>query len=581
MDKNSLHKHLRRYLFFGISDFILSIISLSVSVVLYYNSLVHLEHLKTTILTISISRTCLFWISGSYRSSWIYFGFKDIKKQIFLSLIISTLYAVYCGQEVPFVIFFNEFFLFLFLLLSHRVSKRLFYSVWSNDTNKLRTLIVSSPIEAKELTENILETTVYKPVAIWNEEFKGLTINGVNVKNFNQISKLSGTIEIGIVSEEYTNQKTIVDLTALGIKTIKKYTKFSNLNNKSNLEDISVEDLLARRPKDLDKSLIQEFINGKTILVTGAGGSIGSEICRHCKKYGAKKLLLLERSEFNLYAIVEELGDFNAVPIMKDVVDFETLGSVFKEHKPQVVIHAAAYKHVPLVESNMMEGIKNNVIGTKNIVDNCVKYEVEKLILISTDKAVRPTNVMGATKRICELYSQNVISKKTEIVAVRFGNVLGSSGSVIPKFKAQIQAGKNITVTHPDITRYFMLIPEACELVLQAGALGKGREIFILDMGEPIKIMDLAKKMIELSGRKDISIEICGLRPGEKLFEELLINESECFTEYESITIAPTTIYNIESLNNDIQKLISLKSKDEILVQLKNIVPEFSHKENK
>ncbi len=263
---------------------------------------------------------------------------------------------------------------------------------------------------------------------------------------------------------------------------------------------------------------------------------------------------------------------------MQSVVNKAQLQKTFTKYKPQIVIHAAAYKHVPMVESNIEEGILNNVMGTKNCIDVSIENEVEKFILISTDKAVRPTNVMGTTKRICELYTQNVDAKKTEIVAVRFGNVLGSSGSVIPKFKSQIEKGKNITVTHPDITRYFMLIPEACELVLQAGAIGKGGEIFILDMGEPIKIVDLAKKMIELSGRDDIEIEFSGLRPGEKLYEELLIDSSDMHTEYDSITVAAPTPYAIDKLNEDINTLVH---SDDKLIQLKKIVPEFNHMENK
>ena len=263
---------------------------------------------------------------------------------------------------------------------------------------------------------------------------------------------------------------------------------------------------------------------------------------------------------------------------MQSVVNKEHLDETFAKYKPDIVIHAAAYKHVPLVESNIYEGILNNVVGTKNVIDCAIKHQVKKLVMISTDKAVRPTNVMGTTKRICELYAQNSNGQGTDIVAVRFGNVLGSSGSVIPKFKAQIQNGQNITVTHPDITRYFMLIPEACELVLQAGAIGTGGEIFILDMGEPIKIVDLAKKMIELSGRNDIKIEFTGLRPGEKLYEELLIDESDAQTQYESITVAKPTPYDLERLNKDIEELLTCKEK---LLKLQEIVPEFNHQKNK
>jgi UDP-N-acetylglucosamine 4,6-dehydratase len=344
------------------------------------------------------------------------------------------------------------------------------------------------------------------------------------------------------------------------------------------LKDISVEDLLARDPKDLDKQAIEKFIKGKKVLITGAGGSIGSEISRQCAFFGAKELILLDHSEFNLYQIAEELAEHSPKLVMQSVVNKELLDATFEKYKPDIVIHAAAYKHVPLVEDNIHEAIVNNIIGTKNSIDCAIKHKVEKFVLISTDKAVRPTNVMGTTKRICELYAQNCLSDTTEIVAVRFGNVLGSSGSVIPKFKTQIENGGPVTVTHPEITRYFMLIPEACELVLQAASIGQGGEIFILDMGEPIKIVDLAQKMIELSGRDDVAIEFSGLRSGEKLYEELLISDSDTKTEYESITVAGRTEYNIEKLADDIEELLT--SEDQLL-KLKEIVPEFNHQNGK
>ena len=343
------------------------------------------------------------------------------------------------------------------------------------------------------------------------------------------------------------------------------------------LKDISVEDLLARHPQDLDKDKISEFIEDKVILVTGAGGSIGSEIVRQCLKFKASKVILLDHSEFNLYQIEQEVTEASVIPVLQSVVNREDIERTFKLYSPNIVIHAAAYKHVPLVEANISEGIYNNIMGTKNIIDMAIQYEVEKVVLISTDKAVRPTNVMGTTKRICELYAQNVEANSTDIVAVRFGNVLGSSGSVIPKFKKQIEKGENITVTHPEITRYFMLIHEACELVLQAGAIATGGEIFILDMGEPIKIVDLAQKMIDLSGNDSVKIVFCGLRPGEKLYEELLINDSDATTNYASITVAKPTLYEIEELNKDIKNLI--KSEDKIQL-LKKIVPEFTHQLN-
>jgi len=416
---------------------------------------------------------------------------------------------------------------------------------------------------------------------------QGRSIDAIKILSPKNLkSKLADTkydlLVIAMPSASSDDIKNAYNNLSNNFKEIKILPSFSDiLQNKEftkQLKDISVEDLLARHPKDLDKTAIKEFIKDKVILVTGAGGSIGSEIVRQCKIYEAKQIIVLDHSEYNLYAIEQELASDILIPVMQNVVNVDDVENTFNTYKPDIVIHAAAYKHVPLVEANISEAIINNIIGTKNIIDISVKYEVEKLVLISTDKAVRPTNVMGTTKRICELYAQNKNSNNTIISAVRFGNVLGSSGSIIPKFKSLIEQGKNLTVTHPDITRYFMLIPEACELVLQSGALGQGGEIFILDMGEEVKIVDLANKMIELSGRDDIKIEFCGLRPGEKLYEELLINDSDCSTKYDSITVAVATKYDIEQLENDINELINSKDK---IKQLQKIVPEFDHKLNK
>ncbi|MEA3490906.1 MAG: nucleoside-diphosphate sugar epimerase/dehydratase [Campylobacterota bacterium] len=342
------------------------------------------------------------------------------------------------------------------------------------------------------------------------------------------------------------------------------------------LKKLTLRDLLARNAKDLDRQAISEFVKGKNILISGAGGSIGSEIVRQCIGFGASKLVLLDHSEYNLYSIFDEVAesDIPIVPVLQSVTNRDFIEETFGKYKPQIVIHAAAYKHVPMVEENIRESIINNIIGTKNIIDLSIESRVETFLLISTDKAVRPTNVMGTTKRICELYAQNVDAKETSIVAVRFGNVLGSSGSVVPKFQRQIEQNRNITVTDPEITRYFMLIPEACELVLQAASLGRGGEIFILDMGEPVKIAELAQKMIELSGKLDVEIEYIGLRPGEKLYEELLIDESDMHTEYESIMVAAPTPYGINRLNQDIEELLNSERQ---IDKLREIVPEFTH----
>jgi len=348
------------------------------------------------------------------------------------------------------------------------------------------------------------------------------------------------------------------------------------------LEDVSVEDFLARQIQDLDKTAIKNFIKNKLILITGAGGSIGSECVRQCIKYDASLIILVDNSEYNLYNILQEIDNNIVIPVMQSITDKTSIRKTFQKYKPDIVIHAAAYKHVLLCETNIDETIKNNIIGTKNIIDIAYEYDVQKVILTSTDKAVRPSNIMGVTKRICELYAQNISlenkNSNTEIVSVRFGNVLGSSGSVIPKFNSLIAQNKDLTVTHKDITRYFMLIPEACELVLQAGSLGKGGEIFILDMGKPIKILDLAQKMIKLSGKNNIKIKITGLGRGEKLYEELLIDETDKDTKYKSITIAKPTKYNIKNLNKDISELLICNDK---ISKLKEIVPEFNHRINK
>ena len=341
------------------------------------------------------------------------------------------------------------------------------------------------------------------------------------------------------------------------------------------LKPIAIEDLLARKPKDLDSARIKSFIGEKVVLITGAGGSIGSELVRQCVKYRAKKLILIENSEYSLYTICEELYG-TTIPheaLLCSVTNHEKIDSIFKRYKPQIVLHAAAYKHVPLCEANPKEAIVNNILGTKICIDAAIAHGVQKFILISTDKAVRPTNVMGATKRVCELYATNVEAKNCDIAAVRFGNVLGSSGSVIPKFKAQIENGGPLTVTDPEITRYFMLIPEACQLVLQAASLAKHGETFILDMGEPIKILDLAKRMLKLYGKRDIPIVFTGLRPGEKLYEELLIEQSDASTPYASITVARHTPYPIEKLKTMLEKLFLASEPMEILRQ---IVPEYT-----
>lgn len=521
-----------------------------------------------------------FYFSSIYKISWRHFSFQDSILVIFYSFLTTVLFviSVYIFRDSLFLGFPRsvipiEFFISLALILGLRISKRYYLELFNKSALGEPTLVIAKEYQAAEITRKARESELFWVVALFDGENNGVKINGVEFKDYEGLQHFHLGLRIAIVSDQFNLDQIFAMVQKLGIDEIKIYNSHGGIEE--NFKSISVEDLLARHPKDLDKKKIASFIKDETLLITGAGGSIGSEIVRQCVKFQAKKIILLDHSEYNLYKIDQEIENFNTVKVLQSVVNKNDLEKTFIKYKPTIVIHAAAYKHVPLVEENISETIKNNIIGTKNIIDIAIESYVKKVVLISTDKAVRPTNVMGATKRVCELYAQNVISLKTEIVAVRFGNVLGSSGSVIPKFKQQIKNNQNITVTHPDITRYFMLIPEACELVLQAGAIGKGGEIFILDMGTPIKIVDLAQKMIDLSGKKNIEIVFTGLRAGEKLYEELLLDESESSTPYPSIMVSKATHYDIEKLQNDIVQL--LQAQDQIS-ELQKIVPEFTHK---
>lgn len=379
--------------------------------------------------------------------------------------------------------------------------------------------------------------------------------------------------------------------------------------NSTQIQNIKIEDLLEREPIDIHNEIIGDQLKGKRVLVTGAAGSIGSEIVRQIAYFGPQMIILNDQSETPLHELHLELQENNLEnnfhSFIGDVRDHCRMELLFQTFKPHYVYHAAAYKHVPLMEHNPAEAVRTNVMGTKVVADLSVKYGVQKFVMISTDKAVNPTNVMGASKRIAEIYVQSLFNSfkyqepavytnglshlnrdrsgvNTRFITTRFGNVLGSNGSVIPRFKAQIQKGGPITVTHPEITRYFMTIPEACRLVLEAGSMGEGGEIFIFDMGKSVKIVELAKKMVRLSGlvpHQDIAIEFSGLRPGEKLYEELLNDlENTMPTHHEKIMVAQVREYHFQTINEHIRELIKLSCeyKDrQVVIKMKEIVPEF------
>ncbi|RKS89642.1 FlaA1/EpsC-like NDP-sugar epimerase [Flavobacterium limicola] len=360
------------------------------------------------------------------------------------------------------------------------------------------------------------------------------------------------------------------------------------------VKNIEIEDLLERQPIVLDNKSITRQLKDRTVLITGAAGSIGSEIVRQVLSFHPKKIIILDQAETPLHHLCLEtqalISDSKIRTVIGDIRNKEALENLFSLYRPQVVFHAAAYKHVPLMEENPSQAILTNIQGTKNLADLACKYNVKKFVMVSTDKAVNPSNVMGASKRIAEKYVQSlhlrsqreVHSNATKFITTRFGNVLGSNGSVVPLFTKQIAEGGPLTITHPDIIRYFMTIPEACQLVLEAGAMGNGGEIYIFDMGKPVKIIDLARKMIKLAGfipEKDIKIQIVGLRPGEKLYEELLNDTSKTLaTHHEKIMIAQEIQDEFETLHVDIDELIGIANQyqnDAVVAKMKKIVPEF------
>ncbi|MDD2526219.1 MAG: nucleoside-diphosphate sugar epimerase/dehydratase [Bacteroidales bacterium] len=426
----------------------------------------------------------------------------------------------------------------------------------------------------------------------------GVTVYGNNESLLNVL--LEKNVEVVIVSplkmQELAQSELLDRLLNYNIKfvTAPPMNEWNeSLPRQIKLRDIKFEDLLQRPPIQINKFEIASHIEGRRVMVTGAAGSIGSEIVRQVAAFNPYQIILIDQAESPLHDMRIELHDnwsqIDCKTIVGDIQNFKRMDVIFKEYRPQYIFHAAAYKHVPMMEDNVSESIQTNVHGTKNIADLAVKYGAEKFVMISTDKAVNPTNIMGCSKRLAEIYVQSLAKKlkkeevkSVQIVTTRFGNVLGSNGSVVPRFTNQIEKGGPVTVTHPEIVRYFMTIPEACNLVLEAGSMGSGGEIYVFDMGKPVKIVDLARRMINLSGRKDIKIEFMGLRHGEKLYEELLnTKETTKPTHHEKIMIAKVREYDYDTVSKEIQNLIEASynfDTMETVRMMKKIVPEFLSK---
>ncbi|MCD8889359.1 polysaccharide biosynthesis protein [Staphylococcus arlettae] len=546
-------------------------------------------------LSLFISHHVFALVFNLYHRAWEYASVSELMlvvKAVTSSIVSTMIVVAILTAQSPFIrLYFITWMMHLILIggsrLFWRVSRKYF---GGKNYNKKPTLIVGAGQGGSILIHQMLKSEEMKlePVVAVDDDPKKYKIT------ISEGVKVQGTIaDIPDLVKKFNIQKIIIAIPTVSQKRLNEINDICNIEGVEllkmpNIEEVmsgeievnqlkrvEVEDLLGRDPVELNMQMISQELTHKTILVTGAGGSIGSEICRQVCKFSPDKVVLLGHGENSIYLIHQELtklyaGDIEFEPVIADVQNRERLFEVMNHYKPYAVYHAAAHKHVPLMEYNSQEALRNNVLGTKNTAEAAKHAAVKKFVMISTDKAVNPPNVMGATKRVAEMVIQSLNDKtsQTDFVAVRFGNVLGSRGSVIPLFKQQIEAGGPVTVTHPEMTRYFMTIPEASRLVLQAGALAQGGEVFVLDMGKPVKIVDLARNLIRLSGKKeeDIGIEFSGIRPGEKLYEELL-NEDEIHPEqvYEKIHRGKVDSFESDYIFNFISNIMENYDKQILL----------------
>ena len=568
----------------------------------------YISNINSVLLIVIILNIAILFLMKMYKSLWQFASvtelFNVITSSILCSLVNIVIFEI-ANKDLPEACYFLYFLLLTLCLGITRFSYRFIRMYKSHIVPKSRrelqkVMIIGAGLAGEKTYQEITyNPSVYKKVVCFIDDDKskqGRRIHDVTVyggrEKIIEAAKKFGVEEM-LLAMPSGNRKEVADILNICKETkcqIKKLPGIYQMINGdihiSDFKDVEIQDLLGREPIKVDIEDIIRYVTGKVVMVTGGGGSIGSELCRQIAASGPKQLIIVDIYENNAYDIQLELKhkypNLNLETIIASVRNSKKMDKLFEKYQPDIVYHAAAHKHVPLMEDSPNEAVKNNVFGTLNVVKAADKYKTKKFILISTDKAVNPTNIMGATKRICEMIVQSYNKQsQTEYVAVRFGNVLGSNGSVIPLFKKQIKEGGPVTVTHPDIIRYFMTIPEAVSLVLQAGAYAKGGEIFILDMGEPVKIADMARNLIKLSGYEpdvDIKIEYTGLRPGEKLYEELLMKEeglqdtpNHLIHIGKPIALDETTFFN---------KLIDLKEavyKEDSNVQLlvKDIVPTY------
>ncbi len=560
------------------------------------------------LMVVVVVKPLLFITIGFYQSMWRYASLQDaieILKGVTFSSILAVFAVLFLGQftPIPRSIFVLDWILLFALLASSRLLWRICRETYvvSRSCEGPRALIVG----AGEAGSLLLKEIRRQPHAAYticgfvddDPEKKGMKLHGIPVLGSTKQLKpmiIANEIEDVIIAMPSADGKTlrsIMDSCKNANVTFKTLPSIGELIDGtltiSQIKNVEIEDLLGRDPVVLDRDLICGYLTGKRVLVSGAGGSIGSEICRQVALFGPEKLILLDQAETPLYEIEKELvarfPEVRLLPLVADVRDRDQIMLAFEEFAPEVVFHAAAYKHVPMMEYNPAQAVLNNVFGSRNIADAAHQTKVRNLVMISTDKAVNPTNVMGATKRAAEIYIQALSRvSSTRFTTVRFGNVLGSNGSVIPLFKEQIAKGGPVTVTDKRIIRYFMTIPEATQLVLQAGSMGNGSEILVLDMGEPVRIVDLAEELIRLSGLtpyEDIDIVVTGLRPGEKLFEELLIDgEGILPTAHSKIKVLAPVQIDIDPIRQELDLLYDAARSNSVnllIESLKRLVPEF------